>query len=600
MEALNQLVEQLLNSEYGKALSKTDINLSAVTDRITEITNELDGYDPFAEKEEGSKKSTREERRKARKDKRDDRRQTRSDNLAARLEESDLDPEAKKTRLGKELQLLKQQLRDQIPRSHAFKVTGRIYNRTQGIPLSGVRVKLGFSTDLLTQQIPIPVGKETTLSEDKLILGEDELITQNFKLPSIKDLTYIPVPNSAYEALQYPSKPFGIFHVDGEKFKNKALREIEEVITDKNGHYSFYVVFPQGYIPATRKVLINFALLFSKVGFIPGTLPLLNGDRTIKDNQPAYSLIDIDKSAELLSEEYNNAIDNANEFIDSVALEAFQRIVKWRKKSLNNITSSIKRRLIPLCVSLLIAFGIDKLTNSNRKTCPTPEALNDVIRRRNKAVRQLNQIYQTIALNTGLSLAFFALANVLRGVRLGLTNLNIPQAFGTPPGPAGGLVFALPYSFTAKMQSLQDVLKELEDQNKELTKSLLISLVFLIAGTATVIILLNMVDKMTQECIEENGGDGLLELELINQELLDLTEEQEEDGNKVVTNLNGFTFSVETDNQNPVGTLKRRFAVAKNPQGVTLLKGEPSFSSNDQILIDELVFYIQQKDLKAY
>ena len=40
--------------------------------------------------------------------------------------------------------------------------------------------------------------------------------------------------------------------------------------------------------------------------------------------------------------------------------------------------------------------------------------------------------------------------------------------------------------------------------------------------------------------------------------------------------------------------LKRRRATATNAQGVVMLKGEWSFSSIDQILIDELVFYIQQ------
>ena len=30
-----------------------------------------------------------------------------------------------------------------------------------------------------------------------------------------------------------------------------------------------------------------------------------------------------------------------------------------------------------------------------------------------------------------------------------------------------------------------------------------------------------------------------------------------------------------------------------------MLQGEPSFSSNDQILIDELIFHIEQNDLKA-
>lgn len=48
-----------------------------------------------------------------------------------------------------------------------------------------------------------------------------------------------------------------------------------------------------------------------------------------------------------------------------------------------------------------------------------------------------------------------------------------------------------------------------------------------------------------------------------------------------------------------INGLKRRRAIARNKSGVIMLQGEPSFSSNDQILIDELVFYIQQNDLKA-
>ena len=46
-------------------------------------------------------------------------------------------------------------------------------------------------------------------------------------------------------------------------------------------------------------------------------------------------------------------------------------------------------------------------------------------------------------------------------------------------------------------------------------------------------------------------------------------------------------------------SLKRRRAIATNKQGVVMLKGEFSFSSIDQILIDELVFYIQTNNLKA-
>ena len=53
------------------------------------------------------------------------------------------------------------------------------------------------------------------------------------------------------------------------------------------------------------------------------------------------------------------------------------------------------------------------------------------------------------------------------------------------------------------------------------------------------------------------------------------------------------------DNKNKVGSLQRRYATATNPQGVVVLKGEPSFSAGEQVLTDELAFYIRSNNLKA-
>jgi hypothetical protein len=101
---------------------------------------------------------------------------------------------------------------------------------------------------------------------------------------------------------------------------------------------------------------------------------------------------------------------------------------------------------------------------------------------------------------------------------------------------------------------------------------------------------------MAQECSED-----VLDLEEINRELLLITNNTTDElETPIVKNLNGFTFDVMTDNSNPVGTLKRRFAIAKNKRGVIQLRGESSFSASDQVLIDELIFYIQQNDLKAF
>lgn len=275
-------------------------------------------------------------------------------------------------------------------------------------------------------------------------------------------------------------------------------------------------------------------------------------------------------------------------------------VISASKIAIDLLVGIIKTKTIPMAVGILIAFGISKLSQSNRKTCPTPEELEELIRKRNRLVRQLNQIFAKIVASTALAIAFKTLSATLKGVSISLDAIPLPQAIGTPPlKDFGGLIFAQPYSTTAKLRTLTLQLKELEKSSDELSKATLVALVFLIAAAATVIILLKGLDKLMQECAQENGVTQV-ELTVINQELLDLSQEQEEDGNPIVKNINGFIMAVVTDDKNPVGSLKRRYAIAKNTRGVVQLKGEPSFSASDQILIDELVFYIQQNDLKAF
>jgi len=450
-----------------------------------------------------------------------------------------------------EIKTLQNKLNSVKPTLEKFAITGRIFNSNDGNVLSGVKVELGLDVT--------PISKKQVDS-----LGNTDLINTDL------------IPEIDFNSLVLT--PIG----------SNSTR------TDKNGNFTLNIEIP--IIPKNQKSILVVGLLYTKSSFLPSSSPLLNGDQTVKTNLSAASLQDITKASRQISKEYNSKIDQAKEGLNRIALGPAEWILSQRKGSIHKIVDTIKTKLIPLAIGMLIQFGISKLTQSNRKTCPTPDSLQDVIRQRNRVIRQLNQIYQTITINVALSAAFLAISKVLGGVRLSLDNLPIPQAIGGP-GPIG-LVFSQTYSMTAKLQDINDKLEKLEEQNLTLNRSQLTSLVFLIAGTVTVVVLLQGIDKMIQECAEENNITDL-ELTAINQDLLDISEEQKEDGNPVLSNVNGFIFSVETDNTNLVGTLKRRFAVAKDSRGITLLKGEPSFSSSDQILIDELVFYIQQNDLKA-
>ena len=546
---LLSLATDFLKTPKGKLLLGEEIDIAGITSRIQELSTTYN-----IDLEELAASTLTEKTEALTQTKKVDKTLTAKERIKAKSSQINEDKKNIINKVREEIQLLLTKLKSQIPKLETYTITGRLFDQQTGNVLNGASVTLGINTDIA----PIPDAN----------LPVDPNLISNLPNLDFPDLVYIPVP----------------------LYKTK---------TDKKGEFSLEIKVP--IIPQNQKTPLNLGVLYSKGKYIPSGAPIINGDKTIKTNLSASSLINIDKAAESISQEYNDTIDKAQQFIENFGLTLPNKLIAVRKFSIAKLVNVIKSKLIPLAVGLLLAFGISKLSQANRKTCPTPEELNELIRRRNRIVRQLNQMYAAIAINTALAAAFFALSKSLKGIRLSMDAIPAPQAVGTPPAKDfGGLIFAQPYSFTAKLQHINDELEKLEEQFDGMNRATLVSLVILIAGTATCVLLLQGIDKLAQECAEESGIDNNVELEVINQELLDLSKEQEEDGNPIIKNINGFTMAVVTDDKNPVGSLKRRYAVAKNTQGVIQLKGEPSFSSSDQILIDELVFYIQQNDLKAF
>ena len=547
-QELISLATTFLQTPKGKLLLGEEINISGITSQIQSLSQQ---YDIDLE---SLLTSTLEEKSQALVEtKKVDTTLSAKERIKAKSSQASNSVKDKIKSVKEELIRLKAKLISQIPRLETYTITGRIFDQQTGNVLKGVKVQLGVNTGLPPEtNLAIPVNKN--------------LISN---LPSIdfNDLVYIPIPT----------------------FNTQ---------TDDKGEFSLEIRVP--IIPQNQRTPLNLGILYSKSKFLPTGAPILNGDKTIKTNLSASSLVNISKAAESISQEFNDKIDEAQSLVAAIGLTVFGKLISARKLSISKIVDAIKSKLIPLAITLLLGFGISKLSQANRKTCPTPEELAEIIRRRNRMVRQLNQMYAVIVANTAIAFAFFSLAKALKGVRLSLDALPAPQAIGVfPAKDFGGLIFSQPYSFTAKLQDINDQLEKLEEQFDGMNRATLVSLVILIAGTITCILLLQGIDNLAQECAQENGATPL-EFTAINQELLDLSAEQEEDGNPIISNLNGFTMAVVTDDQNPVGSLKRRYAIAKNSQGVVQLKGEPSFSASDQVLIDELVFYIQQNDLKAY
>jgi len=265
------------------------------------------------------------------------------------------------------------------------------------------------------------------------------------------------------------------------------------------------------------------------------------------------------------------------------------------QKKLNESLNNLKNRLLPAILTLIAEFGVTKVNDivsknsdeiqniiQNKTYCPSQTQLTDIINRKNKLVKQLNNTFKLIDSTTkalGITEGTIEALNIAYQI---LKNLPVPSAV------AG---VGLPISVINNVQDSKDRLDKLITGLKSLNVGSLTILSLLKDVLTQVINFLNILDKLVQFCYPD------AEQEKISTELTALTSQQSNQLSPIVTNVNGFEMGVETEKT--TNTLKRRRAIARNKGGVIMLQGEWSFSSVDQILIDELVFYIQQNDLKA-
>ena len=334
----------------------------------------------------------------------------------------------------------------------------------------------------------------------------------------------------------------------------------------------------------------RFDLEVSAIDYSSKSVPVIKGDGTLKNDLGIIPLKST--KAELIEEKLETII---------ITPEEVKEITKDKKDSkhlfkqkLLDLLKKLKTLLLPLILSMIAQFGITKLKELldkgkdeiEGKFCPSPEKLDIIIKRKNQIVKQLNNSLKTIESATkilGIS------GNVILTLEIAFRILkNLPLPTSVPPG------VGLPTNVLLGIQDNKQQIEKTITTLKGVNTSTLIVLNLLRQTIIKVIEYLNILDKLIQHCYQ--GGDDSNQ-EQISSELLALTQEQANQESPVVTIVNGFTMGVETEKTtNP---LKRRRATATNAGGVVMLKGEWSFSSIDQILIDELVFYIQVNDLKA-
>lgn len=270
------------------------------------------------------------------------------------------------------------------------------------------------------------------------------------------------------------------------------------------------------------------------------------------------------------------------------------------EKNLSKAIKDLKKQVIPLILGLVAQYGISKVkekleqvkANKGRLTediiqqisCPTSDTLDQIVTTQNKLVTKINNTFTQIN-RTNLSIqtsddSIQSLDATLKVLR----NIPLPTViFGVP----------IDAQTILKIENVQNFLNNNIGRLSQGNSALASILGILTNTLSQVLDFLTFLDLINQYCSQSSP-------DTVQQNLLDENRkylQQQSISPITPIELNGFNFGIETEPTTE--NLKRKRAIAKNNQGIILLRGEYSFSSSDQILIDELVFYIKNNDLKA-
>ena len=460
----------------------------------------------------------------------------------------------------------------------SFELTGLVIDKKTGDPIKGANIKTNIK----------PPGKVEATESDEF---------GYFKLKGL----YIPAEFPQRPLLKIGAKGTDVkslqellaIKIDGDfgPLTENAVKTFQEgnglEVDGIVGEKTWSTLDNQG--NKNKKTFI-FDILASKPFYSQEKISPFNLDQSIRDSEIIIPLETTRASSKqaviqemLIPQPVLQTIKTAQKTQDPVSFAIQQQS--------RQILSRIRESLIPQVLQLITQFGIGKAQEALGQkldelgaTCPTNlDDLNDIIKKKNKLTKILENIFNTLeTIKIGVDFAdkSVTIGQVVLDVTKQIVALFPIAGFGAPD-PSKSLLTP-----GGTLDKVDEFLKK----TKVVTSGLLLILTLLTTMLARLISYLSLLDALIQKCYIE----GAVPLEQVPTDLF--PPETRELGPSPIV-VNGFTMKTEVEETQ--STIKRKRGIAINPDGVVMLKGEWSFSSNDQILIDELTFYIKQNNLKA-
>jgi hypothetical protein len=255
----------------------------------------------------------------------------------------------------------------------------------------------------------------------------------------------------------------------------------------------------------------------------------------------------------------------------------------------------LKDKFLTTLLKIMQDAGIDITTMPPKlpDLCPTKETLDKIIGIRNNLVTNLNGLSRTLNIVAGTVTAtstIFEVASKLPQIIGAIkTALSLGIKFiPSPPGAPGAVTSAL-----SDLEDLKNFLLFKSDGSARLVETknkierLALAIDMFTAAVSTILLLLDLLDQLINKCIKTN-------LTSVDSNLIQQTK-------KPATNqasYQGFLIKIVDVPFN--AKISKRKAVGYNAEGIPLIETPASFTTNSQVLIDELKLYIDNNNLKAY
>ena len=233
------------------------------------------------------------------------------------------------------------------------------------------------------------------------------------------------------------------------------------------------------------------------------------------------------------------------------------------------------------------------LLNKFSSGCPDSKELQKIIRIRSTLLNHLTSFEKRIAVFQSIAAKLTAIVSIVSALVKVITSIPIPTAIIPPMTGGIGLPLSIPNKFSAALVKLNKILDRLLGDA---------AAILVVVTTISLVIKnlkdrLNSIDLAIQQCSIGQPADLNQILATAQPPANTGTEGTPKDaqGNPDPNYLyKGYVLAIIEDPNSPkIAPL--RYAVAKDKNGTIRLRGESSFSSDTQVLLDELKFKIDNQ-----